>query len=61
MNIRQLEAFRQIMLTGTTARAAEAMYTSQPAISRLLGQLEASLKMRLFEREKSRLLKHSKR
>ncbi len=55
MNIRQLEAFRQIMLTGTTARAAEAMYTSQPAISRLLGQLEASLKMRLFEREKSRL------
>lgn len=55
MNIRQLEAFRQIMLTGTTARAAEAMYTSQPAISRLVAQLEASLKMRLFEREKSRL------
>lgn len=55
MNIRQLEAFRQIMLTGTTARAAEAMYTSQPAVSRLLAQLESSLKMRLFEREKSRL------
>lgn len=43
------------MLTGTTARAAEHMHTSQPAISRLLGQLEASLQMRLFERERSRL------
>jgi len=55
MNIRQIEAFRQIMITGTTARAAEAMYTSQPAISRLLAQLESGLRMRLFEREKSRL------
>jgi DNA-binding transcriptional LysR family regulator len=55
MNIRQVEAFRQIMITGTTARAAEAMHTSQPAISRLLAQLESSLHMRLFEREKSRL------
>lgn len=55
MNIRQIEAFRNIMMTGTTARAAEAMHTSQPAISRLLAQLESSLQMRLFEREKSRL------
>lgn len=55
MNARQIEAFRFIMITGTTARAAEAMHTSQPAISRLLAQLESSLRMRLFEREKSRL------
>lgn len=55
MNIRQLEAFRAVMLSGTTSRAAEAMHTSQPAISRLLSQLEASLRMRLFERERSRL------
>lgn len=55
MNIRQIEAFRHIMMTGTTARAAETMHTSQPAISRLLAQLESSLHMRLFEREKSRL------
>lgn len=55
MNHRQIEAFRAIMLTGTTARAASYMHTSQPAVSRLLGQLEASLQMRLFERERSRL------
>lgn len=55
MNIRQIEAFRHIMIAGTTARAAEAMHTSQPAISRLLAQLESSLRMRLFERERSRL------
>ena len=55
MNVRQLEAFRAIMSTGTTARAAEFMHTSQPAISRLLAQLESSLRMKLFEREKSRL------
>ena len=55
MNHRQIEAFRAIMLTGTTARAAQYMHTSQPAVSRLLAQLEASLQMRLFERERSRL------
>lgn len=55
MNARQIEAFRTVMLVGTTSRAAEVMHTSQPAISRLLGQLEASLRLRLFERERSRL------
>ena len=55
MNHRQIEAFRAIMLTGTTARAAQYMHTSQPAVSRLLAQLEVNLQMRLFERERSRL------
>jgi len=55
MNYRQIEAFRAIMLTGTTAKAAQYMHTSQPAVSRLLAQLEASLQMRLFERDRSRL------
>ena len=55
MNYRQIEAFRAIMLTGTTAKAAKHMHTSQPAVSRLLAQLEAHLQMRLFERERSRL------
>lgn len=55
MNLRQIEAFRAVMQSGTTARAAVAIHTSQPAVSRLVAQLEASLRMRLFERERSRL------
>ncbi|WP_246641816.1 LysR family transcriptional regulator [Paraburkholderia edwinii] len=36
-------------------RASETMHTSQSAVSRLIGQLEASLQMRLFERDGARL------
>lgn len=43
------------MLTGSTTRAAEMMHTSQPMVSRLVGQLETRLRLRLFERESSRL------
>jgi DNA-binding transcriptional LysR family regulator len=43
------------MLTGSTIRAAEMMHTSQPMVSRLIGQLENRLRLRLFERESSRL------
>jgi DNA-binding transcriptional LysR family regulator len=43
------------MLTGSTTRAAEMMHTSQPMVSRLIGQLETRLRLRLFERESSRL------
>ena len=43
------------MTCGTTARAAELIHTSQPAVSRLIGQLEATLRLRLFVRERARL------
>jgi DNA-binding transcriptional LysR family regulator len=56
MNIRQLEAFRATMLAGTVSGAASLMGLSQPAISRLLSQLEASLKLALFDRSKGRLM-----
>ncbi|TWT13976.1 LysR substrate-binding domain-containing protein [Reyranella sp. CPCC 100927] len=55
MNPRQVEAFRAVMTCGTTARAAELIHTSQPAVSRLIGQLEATLRLRLFVRERARL------
>jgi len=55
MNFKQLEAFQAIMLSGSTTGAAERLGLSQPAISRLLAQLEEDLALRLFVREKGRL------
>ncbi|MDE1166158.1 MAG: LysR family transcriptional regulator [Pseudomonas sp.] len=55
MNLKQLEAFKAIMSTGSTIDAATRMGLSQPAISRLLGQLEESLGFALFLRRKGRL------
>jgi len=56
MNIKQLEAFRAIMNTGTTTQAAKLLDISQSAVSRLLGQLEKEIGFQLFHRQKSRLI-----
>ena len=56
MKHRQLEAFRNVMTTGTTAKAAKLMYLTQPAISRLIGDLEIHLDFKLFDRNKGRLV-----
>ncbi len=56
MRYRQIEAFRHVMMRGTATAAAESLSITQPAISRLISDLEASLGFRLFERHKGRLL-----
>jgi len=53
---RQIEAFRLVMVTGTTTGAADALSVTQPAVSRLILDLETSLGFRLFDRVKGRLL-----
>jgi DNA-binding transcriptional LysR family regulator len=50
INLRQVEAFRAMMLTGSVTEAATLMAITQPAASRLLRDLQALLKMKLFER-----------
>ncbi|MBU2959204.1 LysR family transcriptional regulator [Paracoccus sp. 1_MG-2023] len=55
MKHRQVEAFRFVMQTGTTAQAAKLMSVTQPAISRLIADLEIHLQFKLFERSKGRL------
>ena len=56
LTFRQIEAFKAIMDAGTIKRAAELMHLSQPAVSRLLSDLESNLGFGLFERRKGRIL-----
>jgi DNA-binding transcriptional LysR family regulator len=56
MNLRQVEAFRLVMLTGKMTAAAELMAITQPAVSRLIRDFELDLKLRLFERRGNQLV-----
>ncbi|KRE06248.1 hypothetical protein ASE61_25065 [Bosea sp. Root670] len=56
LNPRQIEAFRTVMLTGSMTAAAERLKVTQPAVSRLIRDLEAELDLRLFRREGNRLV-----
>ena len=56
MNIRQLEAFRATIVARSTIGAAQLLNASQPAVSRLLSQLESSLQLTLFDRSSGRLV-----
>ncbi|WP_226783273.1 LysR family transcriptional regulator [Oceaniglobus trochenteri] len=50
IRLKQLEAYRSIVLTGGVTSAAEALNLSQPAVSRLLFNLEAEIGFKLFKR-----------
>lgn len=50
-NQRQIEAFRAAMELGSATAASEALHISQPAVSRLLKDLEKTIGFRLFERK----------
>lgn len=53
---RKLRALVAIADTGSLGRAAEAMHVSQPALSRMISELEARLEARLFERHPKGML-----
>lgn len=55
MKIRQLEAFRAVMIHQTVTLASEHLHISQPAATRLLADLEGSIGFKLFDRVKGRL------
>jgi DNA-binding transcriptional LysR family regulator len=55
MNEREIKAFRATARLGTVTRAAESLHVTQPAVSRLLFNLEARIGLTLFSREKKRL------
>jgi DNA-binding transcriptional LysR family regulator len=55
MNLRQIEVFRAVIVTGSVSGAARLLHVSAPAISRVLSHTESRLGFLLFERVKGRL------
>mgnify|MGYP000405331099 CR=1 FL=1 len=55
INLRQIEAFRAVMITGSATEAAKMLFVSQPAISRLISDLEYRCNLTLFIRKPNRL------
>jgi DNA-binding transcriptional LysR family regulator len=56
MNLKRLQAFRAVFESGSVTLAAERLHTTQPAASRLIGDLEAELGLALFVRHRRRLV-----
>ncbi len=56
MRYRPLQALHSVIETGTVTAAAQSLGISQPAISNLLAQLQDQTKLKLFERERGRLV-----
>ncbi|MBT7588454.1 MAG: LysR family transcriptional regulator, partial [Gemmatimonadetes bacterium] len=50
MNLKQLEAFRATLRTGSVTGAAKALAVSQPSVTRLVKELERSIGFVLFVR-----------
>src|SRR5690606_38915260 len=55
LNIRQIEAFRAVMLSGSVVGAAKLLNVTQPGVSRTIGHLELHLGYELFERRGRRI------
>lgn len=55
-NIRQIEAFNAVMQGGSVTKAAETLFVSQPAVSKLIQAFEQSCGFSLFTRGQGRLL-----
>lgn len=55
MNLKQLTAFREVMLTGSVSEAARNLFRTQPAISAMISSLEKELGSALFVRRGGRL------
>lgn len=55
LNLRQIEVFRAVMITGSIRGASELLFVSEPAVSRLLSHMEQRIGFALFERIRGRL------
>ena len=48
MNLKQMAAFRELMLTGSVSEAARNLNRTQPSVSHMIATLEDDLGMKLF-------------
>lgn len=55
-SLRQFEALMAVIEAGTVSAAADVLRVSQPAVSKLIRDLEADTGLELFERESGRLV-----
>ncbi|MEF2074719.1 LysR substrate-binding domain-containing protein [Consotaella aegiceratis] len=55
-NVRQIEAFNAVMKSGSVTKAAESLFVSQPAVSKLVHAFELSCGFPLFSRATGRLV-----
>src|SRR5450830_583435 len=56
LNLRQIEAFRSVMLAGSVVGAARLLNVTQPGVSRTIGLLELRLGFALFVRHGRKLI-----
>lgn len=56
IKFRAIEAFQAVIEHATVTKAADYLRLSQPAVSRLIADLEHSTRLRLFSRERQRLI-----
>ncbi len=54
-NLRHLEAFKAVIEEGSVSKAAQVLFITQPATSKLLTSLEEQSQLKLFERRKGHL------
>ena len=55
LNFRQTEILWAIVMAGSSSGAARLLNVSQPAVSKMLSQIEAQLGSSLFERVRGKL------
>jgi len=55
LNFQQIQAFKAVMESGTTTRAAQVLNTTQPSISRRLSELRQATGLELFDLHNGRL------
>ncbi|KLU21906.1 LysR family transcriptional regulator [Caballeronia mineralivorans PML1(12)] len=56
LNLRQVEAFKAVFEQGSVSRAAEILFVTQPAASKLVAHLEEDTGLTLFERVRGKLV-----
>ncbi len=56
MNLKQLNAFQEVMRTGSVTEASTNLGCTQPAITNLIHRLESDIGQTLFQRRNRRLL-----
>ena len=56
ITLRQLEAFCAVVESGSISVAAERLYLSQPAVSKIIASLEYRTQLTLFDREYRRIV-----